>query len=162
MTYTIRKMDYKDLQSVQRVAKISWNATYEGIIPLQIQTNFLEEAYSDEKMKLRLERSIVYVAQIAGEIVGFANYSNVRQGGKVELAAIYLYPEVQGQGIGSALLQIAKDELDGIKEIYMNVEEENTIGRNFYEAKGFTVIDQFEELFDGHLLKNIRMVLVVQ
>ena len=52
MTYTIRKMDYKDIQSVQRVAKISWNATYEGIIPLQIQTKFLEEAYSDEKNEI--------------------------------------------------------------------------------------------------------------
>lgn len=34
-------------------------------------------------MKKRMERSIVYIAEVEGEIVGLANYSIVRDGGKV-------------------------------------------------------------------------------
>lgn len=61
-------------------------------------------------MKQRIERSIVYVAEVEGKVVGFANYSTVRDGGKVKLAAIYLYPEFQGKGIGTAMIQQAVKE----------------------------------------------------
>lgn len=105
-----------------------------------------------------MERSIVYIAEVEGEIVGFANYSIVRDGGKVELAAIYLYPEFQGKGIGTALIQQAVKELLGIKEIYINVEKDNKIGMYFYEAKGFEVVKESDVEFDGHILKQVRMV----
>ena len=158
MNTTIRKMHYEDSKQVQIITKTSWHATYEGIIPLEIQNNFLKLNYSDESMKRRIEHSIVYVAEVEGEIVGFANYSKVRDGGKVELAAIYLHPEFQGRGIGTALIQQAVKELDGIKEIYINVEKGNKIGMNFYEAKGFEVVKESEEEFNGHILKQVRMV----
>lgn len=162
MTVIIRSMDYTDINEVQRIAKVSWNATYEGIIPLEIQDNFLKSAYNDEQMKLRLERSVIYIAEVEGQVAGFANYSPVRDGGKVELAAIYLHPNFQGQGIGTTLLQQAVTELDGLKDIYINVEKDNTIGMNFYKAKGFEVVEEFDDDFDGHILKTVRMVLKVR
>lgn len=162
LTVNIRNMDYTDINEVQRIAKVSWNATYEGIIPLKVQDNFLKSAYNDEQMKLRLEHSVIYVAEVEGQVVGFANYSPVRDGGKVELAAIYLYPDFQGLGIGTALLKRAVTELAGLKEIYINVEKDNTIGMNFYKAKGFEIVEEFDDNFDGHILKTVRMVLEVR
>ncbi len=158
MNITIRKMQYEDTKQVQLIAKTTWNATYEGIIPIEVQNNFLKLNYSDESMKLRIERSIVYVAEVEGEVVGFANYSPIKDGGKIELAAIYLYPQFQGRGIGTALIQQAVKELEGIKEIYINVEKDNKIGMNFYEAKGFEIVKESDEEFDGHILKQVRMV----
>ncbi|MBY0097962.1 GNAT family N-acetyltransferase [Mesobacillus maritimus] len=161
MQFTIRKMVHEDINQVQNVAKITWNATYEGIIPLEVQENFLNAAYNEATMQQRLERSTLYVAEIEGRVVGFANFSPVREGGKVELGAIYLYPEHQGKGIGSALLQKGIQDLEGVTEIYINVEKENEIGKTFYEAKGFEVVSEFDDDFDGHLLKTIRMVLKI-
>ncbi|MFS0864757.1 GNAT family N-acetyltransferase [Fredinandcohnia sp. 179-A 10B2 NHS] len=161
MDFTIRKMQYEDTKQVQSIAKTTWNATYGGIIPLEVQNNFLKSNYSDESMKLRIERSIVYVVEVEGKVVGFANYSTVREGGKVELAAIYLYPEFQGRGIGTALIQQAVNELEGIKKIYINVEKDNKIGMNFYEAKGFEIVKESDVEFDGHILKQVRMVKIV-
>ena len=158
MNITIREMNYEDTNQVQKIAQTSWNATYEGIIPLEVQNNFLKLNYSDESMKQRIKLSIVYVAEVEGKVVGFANYSKVRAGGKVELAAIYLYPEFQGKGIGTALLQQAVKDLEGIKEIYINVEKENKIGMNFYEAKGFEIVKESDEEFNGHIFKQVRMV----
>ena len=158
MNITIRKMQYEDTKQVQNIAKTTWNATYEGIIPLEVQNNFLNSAYNDESMKQRLERSILYVAEVDGKVVGFANYSPVRDGGNVELAAIYLNPKFQGKGIGTALLQQAINELEGTKEIYINVEKENKIGMTFYKAKGFEIVKEFDDEFDGHILKTVRMV----
>lgn len=158
MNITIRKMHYEDTKKVQSLAKTTWNATYEGIIPLEVQNNFLNLYYSDESMKQRIERSIVFVAEVEGKVVGFANYSTVREGGKVELAAIYIYPEFQSKGIGTALIQQAVKELKGIKEIYINVERDNKNGMNFYKAKGFKIVKESDVEFDGHILKQVRMV----
>lgn len=97
-------------------------------------------------MKQRLERSILYVAEVDGIV-----------GGNVKLAAIYVNPEYQGKAIGTALLQQAINELEGTKEIYINVEKENQIGMTFYKAKGFEIVKQFDDDLDGHNLRTIRM-----
>lgn len=157
----IRKMHVEDIPQVQDVAKKSWNATYEGIIPFEIQEKFLKVAYNNDRMKQRLERSFLFVAEIDSNVVGFANFSPVNDEGKAELGAIYLYPEYQGKGIGSALLQKGINELEGVVEIYINVERDNEIGKSFYDAKGFQVLKEFDDDFEGHTLKTVRMVLNV-
>lgn len=157
----IRKMHVEDIPQVQDVAKKSWNATYEGIIPFEIQEKFLKVAYNNDRMKQRLERSFLFVAEIDSNVVGFANFSPVNDEGKAELGAIYLYPEYQGKGIGSALLQKGINELEGVEEIYINVERDNEIGKSFYDAKGFQVLKEFDDDFEGHTLKTVRMVLNV-
>jgi ribosomal protein S18 acetylase RimI-like enzyme len=161
LDYLIRNMKKKDIPQVQHVAKTSWNATYEGIIPFGIQENFLNAAYSDKNMKSRLKHSIIYVAEVEGKIVGFANYSPITTDGKTELGAIYLYPEYQGKGIGTAFLQQGIKQLGNVKEILLNVEKNNKIGMNFYTAKGFEVVSEFEDNFGGHILNTVRMVLKV-
>ena len=155
----IRTMHIEDIPQVQDVAKKSWNATYEGIIPFEIQEKFLKVAYNDDRMKQRLERSFLFVAEIDSNVVGFANFSPVNDEGKAELGAIYLYPEYQGKGIGSALLQKGINELEGVEEIYINVERDNEIGKSFYDAKGFRVLKELDDDFEGHTLKTVRMVL---
>lgn len=159
MSLLIRKMKKEDTAIVQDVAVKSWNATYEGIIPAETQENFLNTAYSDEMMERRLNNSLLLVAEAEHNIVGFANYSPVNNEGKAELGAIYIYPEYQGAGIGTALLQEGIKHLNDVKEIYINVERENKIGKSFYEAKGFVTVGEFDDDFDGHILKTVRMVL---
>lgn len=161
MGVSIRKMRKGDIEQVQDVAKRTWNATYDGLIPMTIQEKFLSSAYSDESMQRRMERSLVLVAELDGSVAGFANFSGVNDAGIVGLGAIYIYPEQQGKGIGSALLGHAIKELDGVKEIYVDVERDNLTGRNFYEAKNFKVVREFDDDFDGHTLKTVEMMLRV-
>lgn len=161
MDFTIRHAKKEDLESVQQVAKTSWNATYEGIIPVHVQNNFLKMAYSDEMMDRRLQHTLLLVAELDGNIIGFANFSPVNANGEAELSAIYIYPNNQGNGVGTSLLQKGIEELIGVKKIYINVEKENEIGKRFYEAKGFEVVSEFDDDFDGHILKTVRMVLNV-
>ena len=161
MNCTIRRMLIEDTKQVQDVAKKSWNATYEGIIPNNIQENFLKGAYNDEMMQRRLSHSLLLVAEAENKIAGFANFSPVNEQGQSELSAIYLYPEYQGYGIGSALLDKCITMLGNLKEVHLDVEKDNIIGTNFYEAKGFKVVDEYDDNFDGHILKTVRMVLKI-
>jgi len=158
---TIRNMKKKDIKQVQHVARTSWHSTYEGIIPREIQDKFLNMAYSDEMMKRRLKQSIMFVAEVERKVIGFANYSPVNRDGMTELTAIYLYPAYQGKGIGTALLEEGIQRLRAVKEIRLNVEQNNRIGMEFYEAKGFAAVSEFDDDFDGHILKTVRMVLKI-
>ena len=156
----IRKMTVEDIPQVQLVARTSWHDTYDGIIPRNIQDDFLARAYSDENMLLRIERSHAFVALIDNKVVGFANFSYVKDDGTSELAAIYLLPESQGKGLGTKLLEQGL-ALPNIQAIELNVEKDNSKGLNFYLAKGFKQIDAFKEDFAGNELNTVRMRLEV-
>ncbi|HZW67064.1 MAG TPA: GNAT family N-acetyltransferase, partial [Pseudogracilibacillus sp.] len=71
----IREMVKEDIEQVQEVARNSWSTTYEGIIPYQIQENFLNRAYNDEMMEKRVGQSYIFVAEKENRIVGFANFT---------------------------------------------------------------------------------------
>lgn len=159
MNFTIRKMTNEDIKQIQSIAKKSWNVTYEGIIPETIQNNFLLMAYSDEMMKYRLNHSLMYVAETDSELAGFVNFTPVDEKGLSELSAIYLDPDLQNRGIGTALLNEGIHNIDGLKEIRLEVEKENKIGMSFYKAKGFDVVEEYDEDFDGHNLKTVIMKL---
>ncbi|HBV23748.1 MAG TPA: GNAT family N-acetyltransferase [Jeotgalicoccus sp.] len=150
-----------DIEQVQAVAKESWHATYEGIIPREIQQNFLNGAYSDEMMERRMKHSLMLVAEAENTIAGFTNFTPVNQQGQTELSAIYLLSEYQGEGIGSALLKTGIEKLENLKEIQLDVEKENIIGTAFYKAKGFKIVDEYDDDFDGHILKTVRMELTL-
>ncbi|WP_264191661.1 GNAT family N-acetyltransferase [Metabacillus litoralis] len=152
-------MTKQDIQSVQRVAKTSWNTTYEGIIPVEIQENFIHTAYSDEMLEKRLLNTVFLVAEIDGEIIGFVNFIPLKNESKVELGAIYLYKEYQEKGIGTALLDEGIKLFPNVKKVYVNVEKENESGLSFYKARGFVIETEYDDLFDGHMLKTVRMIL---
>src|SRR5699024_4220223 len=159
MTIIIRKMTRKDMKQVQDIAKTTWHATCDGIIPRDIQNNFLDKAYSLQMMKQRLKQPYFFVAEVKGKVVGFSQFTVPDQQGMTELVAIYLYPDYQGIGIGSAFLKEGMKHLKDVKEIQLNVEKDNHIGRQFYEAKGFSVISEYQEDFAGHVLNTMRMAL---
>ena len=159
MKYLIRKMSKEDIKDVQNVAKKSWYATYEGIIPREIQDSFLKHAYSDDMMEYRLKNSNMFVAEVEGEVIGFINFSSLNENNESELSAIYINPEYQGYGIGTQLLQICTSELTKLKAIYLDVEKENKSGLSFYKKKEFEVVDEYDDNFDGHILKTFRMKL---
>ncbi|MCO4096012.1 GNAT family N-acetyltransferase [Macrococcoides canis] len=161
MNYKIRNMTEDDIPKIQHIAKLSWHDTYAGIIPLHIQDNFLEMAYSSSMLEKRLALTKMYVAEFEGQVVGFANFSKPDENGIAELAAIYLLPDYQNLRIGSALIKHGISQMEGIKYINVVVEKENKVGYNFYKNFGFVVQDEFEDDFDGHILQSVKMRLTL-
>ena len=153
-------MTEKDIPKIQNIAKLSWHDTYEEIIPLHIQDNFLEMAYSISMLEKRLALTNMYVAEFDDQVVGFANFSK-DENGIVELTAIYLLSDYRNLRICSALIKHGISRMEGIKFIDVVVEKENKVGYNFYKKFGFVVQDEFEDDFDGHILKSVRMRLTL-
>jgi ribosomal protein S18 acetylase RimI-like enzyme len=134
----IREMSVRDVGTVQKVARETWADAYAGIIPEETQRAFLERAYSPASLARRIESGVFLVAEIDGEVVGFADISSARdEPGVLELAAIYVRPDVQGGGLGSRLLLAGLERFSGTKRVRTDVEQENLAARRFYEARGF-------------------------
>jgi ribosomal protein S18 acetylase RimI-like enzyme len=160
MEVFIRKMKKKDIPALQRVAKESWMATYEGIIPDEIQEIFLKREYDVHHLKWRLRHSFFLVALVNNELVGFINFTKGARRKHFHLYAIYLLPAYQGKQIGSLLIHRGIERLRA-KKITLFVEEQNNQAIRFYERLGFSKVTRFQNELEGHVLYLIEMALYV-
>jgi ribosomal protein S18 acetylase RimI-like enzyme len=132
-----------DLGAVQEVARITWAETYRGIIPEDELTSFVERAYSEKSLEHRMETGVFLVAVVGGEVVGFADFDpEPGKSGEVELAAIYVLPEMQGRGVGTRLLEAGIGRFGSAGSLTLRVARDNLGGRRFYEARGFRSVGE--------------------
>jgi ribosomal protein S18 acetylase RimI-like enzyme len=103
---------------------------------------YLSRVYSEAENRAFVENVLlryneVWVAEEAGTVIGFVGF------GESSLRHLWVKPGDQNQGIGTALLEVAKKRSpDGLK---LSVFQQNHGARRFYERHGFTLA----ELRDG-------------
>jgi ribosomal protein S18 acetylase RimI-like enzyme len=79
-----------------------------------------------------IERGPIWLAEDKGRVVGFSGVKDQ------ELTHLYVRPESQGRGIGSALLDHAKAVSPERLELW--VFQKNEGARRFYERHGFRLV----------------------
>jgi len=107
----IRLMTFEDIEAVQLIAKLSWQDTYEGIIPTEIQDLFVEKAYSRAMLMKRIEKTSMYVALYQEEI-DLRNSLFSKYHETALLAGIYKYDQAKAlvtDGTPSAIIDIEAD-----------------------------------------------------
>ena len=117
----------------------------------RVATPFLSDQFlSEERETIRrnhLPNAETWVFEHEDTVVGFiALIGN-------EVGAIFVKPELQGRGIGRALMDHALS-LRGI--LYLDVFKENAIGRRFYDRYGFRFQHEHFNEQTGHL--QLRLV----
>jgi putative acetyltransferase len=104
--------------------------------------SFLPDSYSPEEVlawirEIMPQHDEVWVAEDGGRVIGFFALSDDL------LYHLYVYPEMQGRGVGSALFNRVKELApDGFR---LWVFQRNRQARDFYEHRGMRVV----ELTDG-------------
>lgn len=140
--------------------------TYQGIVRpdfADVQREFrdswvpaLAEAFGDPGTARRLiarhEDRVVAVASI----VDAPNHWEIDEGYVPAPAArcldrLYLHPDVQGQGLGSALLS----HIDDGRDLYLWLIDGNAHAQRFYRRRGFT--DEPEPFTTGESWGNVAM-----
>jgi ribosomal protein S18 acetylase RimI-like enzyme len=128
-----------DIEAIQRVARDAWAAAYEGLIPAEVQRKALESWYSAERLRESIAaRDSVFLVVVREEaVIAFTQFVLVHA--TAELARIYVLPERQREGLGTALLEAgtARVRQRGCTRVEVSVERENLIGRAFYRRHGF-------------------------
>ena len=97
----------------------------------------------------RVREDEVWVAETGGGIAGFARLEPGR------LEALYVRPEAQGEGFGSALLDHAKARHD---ELSLWVFVSNAPARAFYAGRGFAEVERTDGAANEERAPDIRMV----
>src|ERR1700737_3403553 len=105
---TIRPATPDDAEAIAHVHVQSWLTTYAGIVP-QAYLSTLDETARTASWREWLALTVkVLVAELDGQIVGFASGGPLReplQNYDAELYAIYLLQPAQGRGVGTSLLK---------------------------------------------------------
>lgn len=149
----IRESEGEDAKAIQRVSRASWHAAYDAILGADTVDDVIDEWYDVDRLQTAIERSIFYVAEVDGEVVGFANAgpNPEYEEGRFELFRIYVLPEHWNQGIGGRLLEwvCAGVREEGGSSLRLSVLAENDVGVRFYESKGFERIEEGVIELDG-------------
>jgi len=91
------------------------------------------------------DENYVLGAFIDGDMVGIAGFSretNRKERHKGNVRGMYVIPEIQGRGLGRALLEdilFTARQLTGLEQLHLSVSEHNTTAKALYLSCGFEV-----------------------
>ena len=144
---TVRDATADDARAIAEVHVASWRWAYRDQLPADyleaLSVSDREAMWAAWFMKPEPRAAVVVACDDDGRPVGFANAGPSRDEGSSpetgELRAIYVLQEVQGTGIGRALLEASLDVLRAAdyERATLWVLETNDLGRRFYEKAGW-------------------------
>lgn len=153
----IRPSTTDDAAAVAAVYVRSWRAAYAELLPKEVLASLDEADWARRFRSRRDPARSALVAFTPGQIVGLVMAGRDRQDSVLaEIYAIYVLPEVQGQGVGAALLDAAIAQLD-TSVVRLWCAAANHGSRRFYERRGF-VLDGATGSYEisGHRLTTVR------
>lgn len=99
----IRRAIPKDALAIKQIHNKAYQISYKGFLP----DEFLDSLHIDDDIINRTQKYLTqaecYIATIENKIVGFL-YISYPEKDIFELQALYIHPEYQKQGIGTALI----------------------------------------------------------
>ncbi|ELZ19509.1 GNAT family N-acetyltransferase [Natrinema limicola] len=144
----IRSATAADFEAITEVARETWHATYDELEADMIDRT-VDDWYTDDSMPLEAPGTIVLVAEENGDLVGFTHA--VAQGDTADILRLYVHPDHQGEGIGSALHEHLLEEIDSydVDRLRSFDFAFNDASRAFYEGLGFEQTDEGQVEIDG-------------
>jgi GNAT superfamily N-acetyltransferase len=133
MSVTIRRAVPDDIDGIVSVGRRTWPATY-AFAGADYVANGLATWWSREAVQRSLEATTVLVVEDGGAIVGTGNIDL-----RPEVPTIwklYVVPEVQGTGTGSALMRELLEVAGGLP-VQLEYIDGNARAAHFYAAHGF-------------------------
>ncbi|HXG77611.1 MAG TPA: GNAT family N-acetyltransferase [Gaiellaceae bacterium] len=144
----VRDAAQADAHAIAHVHTATWQEAYAHVFPAHRLAGLVEEhraARWQESLASPQPRSHTLVAELAGEVVGFAHVGPSRDpeaNGDLdaELYAIYVLPEAWGRGVGRALMAqvLRRLRAEGFREAVLWVLEDNPRTRRYYELAGWS------------------------
>jgi len=152
-TIRVRRATPSHAPAIRSIADAAWRATYRDLLHEDTIEWFLERAYSEDRVGLRIERHETWVAELDGVVSAFAESEILPD--RVTLVAIYAEPALRGLGLGSALLDAIMEAHPGLP-VAADVLAGNAAGETFYRARGFVPGEDVDEELGGEHVRERR------
>ena len=133
----IRKAELAEVDAVRQIGVTTWPVAYAGLASEEFITDGIAQWWSREVVEWGIRNGITLVAAEGDDLVGMVGLGP--EGDSWVMWKLYVLPEHQGKGIGTALLDAAIAALpEGTTELLLDVLVTNEKAIGFYRAHGFT------------------------
>ena len=84
-----------------------------------------------------------WIARAEGRVAGMVKIAPEKEPGLAQLSSMHVHPDVQGQGVGQALMKVAEGFIKeaGYERAILGVIQANQRARRLYERAGWTVLE---------------------
>lgn len=146
---TVRAATVDDARAIAEVHVASWKAAYADILDLEnlphpLDVDEREQAWRDRIPRVGDEGFRTWVAEVAGDVVGYSftrptEDDDLHPLEIAELVGLYLHPDHFEKGIGKRLLDraVAGVRNQGFLQATLWVLEDNARGIHFYRREGW-------------------------
>lgn len=141
----------EDYKTVQKISKETFYETFSESNSEEDMQTYLEESFSDNKIKQQLlnNGSFFFIAYDENVPIGYLKINldtaqtELRDPTSLEIERIYVKAIYHGQKVGQLLYNKAFEiaQQKGKKSIWLGVWEKNPRAIRFYEKNGFTEFD---------------------
>ena len=150
MDYLIRRRERKDCKSIANIVTISWNETYQDIVPKW----FLDELKNNEEERAKKSydefdknNNNQLVLEVDNKVVGFVNYGiseDEEYQNCGEIFALYIIAKYKGNGFGRKLVEEVKKEFkqQGINKMIIACLKGNPSNEFYKHIGGLYVKDR--------------------
>jgi diamine N-acetyltransferase len=145
----LRKATENDLQLLHEITKLAYSENFANHWEEGGLQGYLDHEYSIDVLQkqLRSNETTYFIASDAEKPIGFMklNFNSMLpeyiNSPLVELEKIYIRKSWHGKGIGSRMIQLAKDQAKMVgKPLFLDVIETNERAISVYKKEGFVVI----------------------
>jgi RimJ/RimL family protein N-acetyltransferase len=154
----------EDINDLQNTARTIWIKCYSDILPPEQIEYMLEMMYSLKTIQREIQKENInyFYIFLGNQKIGFFSlgpYNDLR--GRAKLHKIYLLPEFQSKGLGSASLVKICDlaSESGYDSICLNVNKNNSQAIKAYERNGFVNTEAvINDIGNGYVMDDYVMV----
>jgi ribosomal protein S18 acetylase RimI-like enzyme len=166
--HSVRMAGNADLAQIARIARVTWDDTYNDTIAPENRREFLERAYQPENLEYAINAPghWFYVAFTDREVVGFGHFLKRYHPSqkRAELVRLYVLPSHQNLRIGRTIIITGFAALAkaGIEQCFVSVQASNTKARRFYERHGFEFNRKHGQFLGTQIITLVEYVRPVQ
>lgn len=139
---TVVRVTIKDIPIIQQLSNIVWPATFADILSSDQIKYMMEMMYSTKSLKQQIESGHQYVlVKKDDEYLGYLSTQYFTEENYTKIHKIYVLPNMQGKGVGKALINYAKKQAreDKSLSLRLNVNRYNK-ALQFYQHLGFSIL----------------------
>lgn len=153
----------EEAEAIEAMALRIWSVCYAEMLSAEQIDYMLGWMYAPARIRREMRDQIAeyHWLRLGGETVGFAAVGPGEDSGEVYLHKLYVLPEQQGQGIGSAALAALEGaaRAGGAEKISLRVNRGNAAAIRVYEKNGFQRIAEVcSDIGGGFVMDDYVMV----
>ena len=158
----MRLLERDELSVVKSLAHDIWPRVYDYMISSEQISYMLSMMYNLDKLQQQWGEGVKFVVlEVEGMPQGFVSFEEKDE--CIFLQKLYLRPEMQGQGFGKKMLQVAMDFAIDTKKPSVEL----TVNRNnkfleFYKSQGFQIKEEKDfDIGGGYFMNDYILSLAV-